>query len=248
MALPPSGTFDYVALVADARETWTAALCTPIEPTGDDLVDNRLVGYAPTLDISDAGMPAEVRVSPFTGTVRPRVLRSRLTLTATDRKHASVASVAVHIDRALAGAMVPSDKLFIARTHGGGLGLSIVRAGQLVAAVGAVSAVALGGGVHARFPTEAVKEAESAFRKYDPEFELREVPVEIRAAGHTCVLDRARRRLGPYEIFAEHGFYRDEAGGDECVAIWRVGTCSDVAAIASAQLLDDSHALEMKGW
>ena len=53
-------------------------------------------------------------------------------------------------------ALSPRDMLFMARTHCGGLGISIIRDGQLIAAVGAASAVRLGELVHVRIPSDTI--------------------------------------------------------------------------------------------
>jgi hypothetical protein len=251
MAIPLCGTFEYVVVVPQAGENrapWRVQLCKPIEPTGDDVRDDRLVGHSPSLDISAAGMTPDMRTSPFTGTAGPRVLRSRMTLTATKRTHARVASVSFHVDQALTTALLPRDMLFLARTACGGLALSIVRDGQLVAAAGAASAVPLGELVRVRIPIDAIREAESVFRKNDPEFEFREVPIEIRLGEVTRVLHRGRLRHRSYEVFVEHGFYPGLPGTNECVAVSLTGTCPDIAAVASAQLLDFPDALEIVKW
>src|SRR4051812_14215175 len=167
--MPLCGTYRYVAVVPEPgrdRTGWTVNLCEPIELTGDDLQDDRLVGHSPMLDISESGITPDRRVSPFTGSVRPLVLRSRLRLTAATRRHARVGSIAFHVDQALTRMLLPRDMLFMARTSTGGLALSIVREGTLLAAVGAVAGLPLGGDVHVRFPRDAVKDGEDAFRKH----------------------------------------------------------------------------------
>jgi hypothetical protein len=211
-------------------------------------MDERLVGHSPTLEISDAGIAPDERISPLTGRVRPRVLRSRLTLTAATSSCALVASAAFHVDRALTMALSPRDMLCMARTPCGGLALSIIRSGQLVAAAGAVSAVPLGEFVHVRTPIDTIREAEEVFRKHDPEFAFGELPVEIRIGEQTRLLYGGRPQLDSYNVFVEHGFYRGLPGKDECVAISQIGTCPDVPAINSAQLLDFPDALEMTRW
>jgi hypothetical protein len=251
MAISPWGTFDYVAVVPETRRgraLWEVYLRKPIEPTGDQRFDDRLVGHSPTLEISDAGLAPDGRMSPFTGIVSPKVLRSRMTLTARTKKRATAASVAFHIDRAHTSVLSPGDTLFMARTACAGLALSIVRDGQLVAAAGATSAVPLGELVHVRIPSNVIEEGERVFRKYDPEFEFGHLPVEIRLGDHTRILHGGRLQLQSYEVYVEHGFYRGLPGKSECMSIALIGTCPDVAAIASAQLLDLPDALEMVQW
>jgi len=251
MTIGPAGRFEYVAIVPESggdRAPWKVQLRTPIELTGDDRMDDRLVGHSPTLEISDAGITPSVRISPLTGQVGPKVLRSRLTLTAPTRHYAEVASAAFHVDRALTMALSPLDMLCLARTACGGLALSIIRDGQLVAAVGAVSAVPLGKFVHVRTPIDTIRAAEEVFRKQDAEFEFGHLPVEIQIREQTRIMYRGRPRLDSYDVFVDHGFYRGLPGDDECVAIAMIGACPGVAAIASAQLLDFPDALEMVRW
>jgi hypothetical protein len=145
-------------------------------------------------------------------------------------------------------ALWPRDRLCMTRTACGGLALSIIRDGQLVAAAGAVSAVPLGEFVHVRTPIDTIREAEEVLRKHDPEFEFGHMPVEIRIGEQTRLLYGARPRIDSYEVFVEHGFYSGLPGTDECVAISLIGTCPDVPAIASAQLLDFPDALEIVRW
>jgi hypothetical protein len=211
-------------------------------------MDDRLVGHSPILEILEAGITPSARISPHTGQVGPRVLRSRLTLTASTRDYAQVASAAFHVDRALTMALSPHDMLCLARTSSGGLALSIIRDGQLVAAAGALSAVPLGEFVHVRTPIDIIGKAEQVFRKHDPEFEFAHMPVEIRIREQTRLLYGGRRQLDSYHVFVEHGFYRGLPGTNECVAIVMTGACPDVVAIASAQLLDFPDALEMVRW
>jgi hypothetical protein len=251
MSIPLCGRFDYVAVVPESvanRASWKVRLCRPVELTGDDLMDDRLVGHSPTLEISDAGITPDVRIPPLTGRARPRVLRSRMTLTAANSTHARVASVAFHLDQALTMVLSPRDALFMARTGCGGLGVSIVRDGQLIAAAGAVSAVPLGELVHVRLPSDTLAEAEAVFRKHDPEFAFPEWPVEIRFGGQTRVLYGGRPQLQSYKAWVEHGFYRGIPGTDECVAIWLAKACPEIPAIASAQLLDAPDPLEIVPW
>jgi len=251
MTIAPWGTFDYVAVVPESgkgREPWEVDLCKPIQLTGDDRRDSRLVGHSPTLEISDAGMASDVRISPFTGSVSPRVLRSRITLTARAKEHATVASVAFHVDQALTSILAPGDMLFMSATNCGRLAFSILRAGQLIASVGATSAVPLGKLVTVRIPFDVIREAERVFWKYDPEFNFGHLPVEIRPGKQARILHGGRCRLQSYDVWVEHGFYLGVPGQNECMSIALLGTCPEIAAIASAQLLDLPDALEEVEW
>jgi hypothetical protein len=129
------------------------------------------------------------------------------------------------------------DALHISRTPCAGLGLSVLRDGQLVAAAGAISDVPLGPDVSIGTPGDLVREAECIFRTRDPEFQLRNCPVELRIGNVTRIIDFGRPTIGPYEILVRHGFLRGMPGTDVCVSIERVRVCPDTAAHHSAELI-----------
>ncbi len=126
----------------------------------------------------------------------------------------------------------------MAPTACGGVGLSVIRQGGLVVALGAVTAVPLGDGVKARVPSDLVAQAEGVIRRRDPTFEFPELPIEVTIGVSTAILLRGGPRIGGYEVMIQHGFYRGTPGVNECLAIVRTGQCSDTAASASALLLD----------
>jgi hypothetical protein len=215
---------------------------------GDSLFDNRLVGLHPSLEILDAGLTPGIRTSPFTGSVRPKVLLRRLILRADAKDRASVAAFSFCVDQALASAFRPGDLLYIARTGCAGLGLSVIRAGQLVAAVGAITAVPLGAFVNVRIPSDVIREAELVFSKLDSAFEFRHLPIEVRVGSERRVLYAGRPRIGDYEVFVEHGFYRGVPGTDACAGLSLVNSCPDTAVTCSAQLLEYSDLSEVIQW
>ena len=248
MAIPLWGTFDYALVVPSpvSNGPWSVQLGRPIQLTGNAL-DDRLVGHSPFLTISQAGIAEAASVSPMSKT-RPRVLRSRLTLTARSKERAIAKSVSFHVDQALLAAVSAGDMLHMARTHSGGLALSIVRDGQLVAAAGAVSSIPLGRAVHVRIPRESIAASEAVFRKSDPAFEFPELPIEVGLKETVRLLYRGRLHLDRYSVFVEHGYYPGEPGIDECAALALLPECPDVVAIASAQLMDRGGALEIEKW
>jgi hypothetical protein len=138
--------------------------------------------------------------------------------------------------------------LFMSATNCGRLAFSILRAGQLIASVGATSAVPLGKLVTVRIPFDVIREAERVFWKYDPEFNFGHLPVEIRPGKQARILHGGRCRLQSYDVWVEHGFYLGVPGQNECMSIALLGTCPEIAAIASAQLLDLPDALEEVEW
>jgi len=244
--MPIAGTFDYVAIVPDRSDNGTfecvVQVREPVICCGDDLRDSRLVGITPVLRTTDAG------VTPDAGPRRPWVLRTCITLTAATRRLATVAAVSFHIDKALTSCFRVGDVVHLARTACGGLGLSLLRGGDLVVAVGAITAVPLGRGVVARIPTDLIAGAEEIFRRRDPDFELPECPLEVSGDRTLSVIYRGRRTLGPYELFVEHGFLKGLPGTDVCAAIWRKGSCPGEAATASAMLLEGQGSLSMSQW
>lgn len=143
MAIASSGTFEYVAVVPDGLRSGPRLMCR-LRDDGTlekGTVGTRLVGQSPTLEILHIGVTPDVRLSPFTGRARPKVQLSRIVLRAEGNAHASIASFSFCVDRELTNVLRPGDALFMSRTGCGGIGLSIVRGGTLVAAVGALSAV-----------------------------------------------------------------------------------------------------------
>jgi hypothetical protein len=249
MTISPAGTFDYVAVVpAGASRRWRAQpRQTPTDVHGR-FEPRCLVGTAPWLEISDAGPTPDVRASEHTGTVLPRVLRSRITLEASTPEGALVRSVSFCLDRELTSVLHAGDELNVVRTPCGGTGVSIIRDRQLVAASGAVTAVPLGDSVQARIPWDVVSVAEAVFRRVDPRFEFRELPVELRVRDEVRLVYRGRPQIGAYEVFAEHGFYAGTPGTNECLAVCSNGNCPVTATIAAALLLDAQDGFEMNRW
>jgi hypothetical protein len=101
-----------------------------------------------------------------------------VTLTVTEKKHAIASSFSFNVDRELIAMLRPNDVLYISRTHCAGLGLSILRDGELVAAAGAVTCVPLGPTVSVRYPHELIEEAEAIFKARDPDYDIQNDPVE----------------------------------------------------------------------
>jgi hypothetical protein len=244
--IPASGTFDYVAIVPERAVEGAfeceARLREPIVCTGKELRDSRLVGHAPVLRVADGG------ITPDPGPDRPRVMRSRVTLTASSRQHSQIAAASFHVDEALFLNARPRDVVHMTRTSCGGVGLSIIRDGELVVAVGAVTSVPLGRSVSARIPTDLTERAEAIFREHAPEFTFVGLPVEITVNGSSLILYRGRPTLTGYAIFVIHGYLPGMPGKDESLALSRKGTCPDSAANLSAMLLECEGTLSMTRW
>jgi hypothetical protein len=239
VAIHASGTFDYVGTVPDAGALpWTLELTIP--PDRRNPAGESLAGSNASLRIEEAGLtpnPGEDR-----GVFRPAVLRARFALKAGRWSLLARTVAQYHVDLSLVRALKPGDVLYLSRTGCGGVGISSVRDGQLVFAVGAVRSVPLGEGSFARIPQDLIAEAESVFHKADSSFQLSELPLQVSLGGETRLLPGTGGFTQPggftlYEVSAFRGFRRGMPGVDESVAISRRGLCSDVGARASAQLL-----------
>lgn len=244
--MPLCGTFRYFAIVPaklpDRRSSpWPVQLAETVDKTSDEMRNARLIGLSPCLEITDAGPTPNPTVG------RPAVFRSRLTLTASARDNSTVSSASFYVDKDLTSTFEPRDRLHMARTPCGGLGLSLLRQGRLVFAVGVVSSVPLGSDVQAATPYDLVREAETVFKKGDPDFEFRELPLRISIDGRIRLGYGGRQEVGHYNIWVEHGFLRGIPGTDECAAIALKGACGSVPAIVTAQLLNGCQ-LEMVEW
>lgn len=243
--MPPCGTFQYVLTVperigyegfecgADVRE--------PIPTTGEPHIVERLVGYAPRVRVSEAGF------TPDASPTRPWVMRSQITLTAPTRERASVREASFHVDKALTSVMKLGDEVHLSRTEHGGLGLSVLRAGELVVAVGAITAVPLGVTIQASVPSDLIQEALAMCRRGDPAFEFLDVPVEVAISGVSSILNMGERKVGAYTVHMGHG-YRIAITLNESGAIVHDALCPKTPAVASALLMDWSDALSMGSW
>jgi len=140
-------------------------------------------------------MTPDLRVSPYTGYSRPKVLLSRLTLRASSGDRANVAGFSFCVDQAFTRSWRAGDVLHVARTGCAGLGVSVLRGSRLIAAIGAVTAVPHGALVNVRFPRDAIREAEGVFRGLDAGFRFAELPIEVQIESERRVLYRGRPRI-----------------------------------------------------
>ena len=111
MVISPSGTFEYAGVVPEGQGQFSGEWelrdesGAEFSPGGDDLIDDRLVGLQPSLQITDLGVTPDVRSSPYTGNVRPKVLLSRLILRARGKDRASLAAFSFCVDQTADGAI-----------------------------------------------------------------------------------------------------------------------------------------------
>lgn len=244
--MPPCGTFDYVATVPSYPYSsgWDLRLREPVQQTGDEVVDKRLVGYAPKLQISDMGLRPDT--PDWQG--QPSVMLVKILLTADRRQFATAASFSFYLDRAVIGALRPGDHFHLARSGGGGVGVSAIRDRQLIFAVGAVGTVPLGDYVKASVPYELMLKAEAIIRKQDPDFEFPEYPLGIQIGREMRIRYKGSMEMKGYQVFVWHGLQDSPDGYQECAAVSLNGSCSAAAANASAELLDHGGKCHLVGW
>jgi hypothetical protein len=264
--IPPSGTFDYLVIVPEARSEGgfecRAETRGPVVPRGSNLADARLVGISPQVRVTDAGPQSDPGLRP------PWSLRkrSRITLVATAQDQASVAEASFSIDKTLTDCAKAGDQMHLSRDAGCSLGFSLIRGGKLVAAAGALIVVPLGNGVDVRIPRDLISSADSVFQKRDPDFEFIEQPVEIKIEG---LRERYGQSLsgstqnpltdafvsfggtvivGDYRVIVRHGPFKIEDGPSESVSICDKQTFTHAAGEFAAMLLDGPDALSVSRW
>ena len=245
--MPPCGTFDYIAVVPDNfpnhSTVWNVRLCNPIKLTGDKLSDYRLVGHSPIIEVSDGGIIPDPPLFKD-GIGYPKVLRSKITLTATERELAQVSSTYFYVDKNLINAFQPGDVIHIVRTLSAELGLSVIRDGQLVVAVGAVTSIPLGNNITAQLPLELIAKAEAeveaVFRSSDRSFRFRfhKLPIEFCFRDKKRILFQDDEEVEGYKIHVARPApsREDFQRPSECVAICLKGACQIMAANLSAEM------------
>lgn len=217
MVMPKCGTFDYIVTVPEHIKesgfTCQARNRTPIVRTGRALDDSRLVGMKPLFQVHD------VAVDPERDPRLPGVARSAIVLRASRNDDAQVALAGCQVNKALFACLRHRDKIYLSRTGCGGLGLSVLREGELLVAIGAVTTVPLGSKGDAAlhgFPGSWDRQIDGA-------------RLELTAETHT---------VGDYVVSVIHGPRSGIPGIDECASVCRVDACAEVAARTSAMLLD----------
>jgi len=242
MAIPATGTFDYVGIMpAGDGPPWTVPMETAVDRRDVGLPS--LAGANPGLRIEEAGLTPKAGYD--RGIWRPSVLRARFSLT-TDAANPKARTVgAFHLDLALTRAFKPGDTLHLSRTSSGGIGLSVLRSGRLVVALGAVASVPLGEGLAVRIPRDLIAEAEAVFKRRDPSFEFAESLLEITVDGDRSALasfvrhgfSSERSALRPMRSVSPMDLFPVSRGPDESALIFHRSLCSETSAQASAQLL-----------
>jgi hypothetical protein len=238
MALPPSETFIYVVKVPKEKGPdsfpWQLELGEEIEPSGDALFDDRLLGYSPLLWVTDGGITAD----PFG--LRDEVRVSRFTLRAMNQKNASHREVSFQIDGELTKLFQVDDELRLRHSGMWGTGLTLLRTGKLVFAVGAIGGSKLGSDIRMGLPEDALERIHR-FDRVPFEKKMRKVPLllpfEIYVGKEMRSIYAGRVEMGNYGIWVEGGTNHAYPSGDSYAAIWAKGLCDEWCAIASALML-----------
>ena len=244
--MPPSCTFDYVVTVperyGEGSYPWAVQCRKPIESIGHHLSDDRLVGLSPEFRITEGGLAPK---SAFGGSlsVNSVVSCSRLILTRAST-NAPVACVSFLVPEGLTRRLQARDTIHLVRTSIGGLGISVLREGQLVVAAGAVMSLPLGHGIEVSIPRHLIRAAEAKFREVDPQFKFHELPVEIRIRDERRVMFRGWPQMGHFKVFVKHGFIPGIPGTHECIGISAIGACPEMVASGAALLLSWPNALK----
>jgi hypothetical protein len=219
--MPPCGTFRYAGVVpATLRGSGRWKLedqsgAPPLEKfgflkfwQGPSLRDDRLVGLQPILRISDGF----------------------LILKASRWHRAQISSASLEVGPALIEQFRCGDILTLVRTGTADVGVSLVRAGQLVAAMGAVTAVPLGNAVTVRQAGVSTP-GERSGRQPD-------YSVDVSVSGETLRLRAGEKTtIGNYGVSVLRCFEDGEPGELECVAISLNDVCLHEPFVESAKLL-----------
>lgn len=176
----PHSTCDYEATLEEVRPNETVWSGRETKTAG-----KRLAGRAPRICID----------------------RRRLAMTAKSPKDALYRQVRFLVGDAVFRQARPGDRLFVTHTGNSGLGVSLLRAGRLVLAFGAVGGLPLGDTVRLIVgSTHGASEEDSSF-------------LQVSAEGRQArIRTRELRKVGPYMVYMERGPDFDR-GFDEQAAI-----------------------------
>lgn len=249
MAIPLCGTFHYAGIVPDAKVVWGSGRWTVEDQSGaarieggtrsegwkfwtpsstrddshDSLRDNRLIGLRPTLRISEC----------------------HLILETASRDRAQIASASLELDRSSIEAWQSGDILTLVRTGTADIGISLMRRGQLIMAVGAVSATPIGKDVVVQ-DGPVVNRAAGGLEQWP----RRGTWVDVSVSGETVRLRGGEATaIGNYRVSVVRCFQDGFPGSYESVAISLDGSCAHEAALHSAELLARPNAgLAMTSW
>lgn len=229
MSISAEGTFHYVGVVPG---DWPSdAVMFEVRDVSDTPhSQRRLVGLSPRLEVVDLGTTAR-RTLPESDATGERVPLTTFVLRSADPSGASIAGFSFALDRGFGERSLPGDVWHLVRTFGAGLGVSVLRQGRLVAAIGVASNVPLGLHLQARV---VVPEPDAAIDWAS----VVELPFEMAADdGVWRRLPAGRWEVGEYAVAVERMRQFIEDGHEERVAIWRLGDLPLDPGIHHARML-----------
>ena len=213
MVMPPCGTFRYAGVIpANPAAGWYLENQESID-TEDrgPLFVNRLVGLSPKVKISGGWV----------------------TLTASGRRRSQAASIAFQLGSGFTQWFQSNDILNVVRTATADIGVSLLRAGNLIAAAGAVTQVPLGEAisVHGGSNPDLRDHAFGLFsRAVDTWLDISFGSQTLRLRAGPEII------IGDYSVSVLHCFRFGIPGKYESVAISRVGTGHESSVRASEYL------------
>ena len=169
-----------------------------------------------------------------------RFWNERVVLVASEQHKAGNRNVSFPIGDAVNLVAQPDDELYLVRTGGGGIALSILRERKLILAIGAVSEVPLGEVVQMRFPPE---DCESSFMPQPDKW------LEFRVGSEKLKLQqREAGVIGDYHVYVERCWGYGLPGTDERVSVCVAGNPTiEIAAMRSAILMGHGD-LKLVSW
>ena len=211
--IPTSGTFHYAGVVPETRLDRESVKWQLEDQSGapesdadlDFMCHSRLFGLQPIL----------------------RILGGRIIIESASRHRAGACCGKLELDEGLNDSLQSGDVFTIARTGTGDIGISVLRSGELIIAVGAVTAVTLGDKVAVRSEDDGA------------EWASKDTWVEIAISGQTYQL-RKNQEISVHEYrfsAVRCGNWDFDPGQFECLAISLEGACSHEVIENSARLL-----------
>jgi hypothetical protein len=223
MVMPLCGTFDYAGIVPASKLARASGLWVLNDQSGaariwqvwkfahgyDPLHDRRLVGLRPRL----------------------RVAGTRLILKAPLWHRAQVRWASLELDRPSIDAWQSGDLLTLVRTGTADVGMSLIRRGQLIMAVGAATATPLANVVVKNGPVWDPAARIEDFRRSDRW-------VDVTISGETARLSKGGSvTIKNYRVSTVRCYEFGVPGSYESLAISLEGACSHEGTVRSAELL-----------
>ena len=227
--MPLCGTFRYSGVVPE-RTLARGAQWFLDSPAGDESHDRSRTEYDPLRDDRLVGLKPILQIS-----------RGRLTLIASSRSRARVASATCDVDPELPGSFHTGDVLTLIRTGTADLALSLMRHGRLVWAIGAVTVVRLGSAVAVRGPSQ-VERTRS--------WERKDEWIEVTVGEERARLQRGdEATIGSHRVTVVRCYEPGMPGTYESVAVSLDEASLHTAAVRSAELLArPSGGLVLEDW